>query len=72
MTSSNSDECVVNPAAHTGSPITLTQNGKEIHSFPSGFSDDEFCLPPASFDAENDVFELHYTGGRSNNGVSVQ
>ena len=72
LTSSNSDECVVNPASHTGSPITLTQNGNLIHTVPSRFSDDEYCLPAGHFDAENDIFELKYTGGNRNNGVSLQ
>jgi len=70
LTSSASGDCVVNPQAHEGSPIELLQNGNLIHTVPARFSDDEFCLPAGLFDAENDIFELKYTGGQSNNGVS--
>ena len=61
---------MVNPGSHKGSPIEITQNGNLINTIPSGFSDHEFCLPSGFFDAETDVFEFKYTGGRRNDGVS--
>ena len=54
----------------TGNEIELLQNDHVVGIFPAGFEDFHICILRDQVDIENDIFELKYTGGQSNNGVS--
>ena len=51
-----------------GHPLELLQNGKVIHSFPKGFTDEKKCLAVDQVDKINDVFHLRCVG---TDGVSI-
>ena len=63
--------CTAGSAA--GNSISLLHNGHEVFTFPSGFTDEEFCMQSSEVDIENDLFELENGGtdGVSRNIFSV-
>ena len=65
ISAGNFDGCSAGTA--TGDDITLLENSESKFTFPSGFTDLDFCLPSSEVDVQNDLFELENGG---NNGVS--
>ena len=50
-----------------GTALELVQNGNIIHTFQSGFVNDEKCIESDQVDPINDVFNIRST---ADNGVS--
>ena len=65
---SSSDEILCGGATGTlasawsGDDIELYQNGDLIHTFQTGFTDEQKCLDHAQVDENQDQFELRSTG----------
>ena len=55
-------------SAWSGDDVQLLHNGNLIHTFQSGFTDEQKCLDHAQVDENKDQFELRSTG---TDGVSV-
>ena len=44
--------------SYAGSPVKVTQNGVEIGTLATRFTQEDFCMSLDQVDPENDIFEL--------------